>query len=300
MRTLNLIIVMVLVLTATVYTEDATVLPAKTLHVDADASTGFVSKGWNEHSERVNTPSATIVGATIGVSYGFTEWFTAAFDWSPGVTDTDLTSIDVGNDGNSAEEIYEGLGDFALKGRFQVVGHNAPIPSERFRVRVTPSVVIPFPGIDDKDALGAHTWGVGGDVSFDTLIADNFFVNIFSEVYLFPLRNQSKTNNQWEFSLEASPHYAVTIGTVSLAFALPVNWNVTQGHGESMLIDGISAHVLSLRPSLALRLTRPLAINIEIEYILPLYGKNNYIAHTITVKAPVNFNLAKNKEGEQR
>jgi hypothetical protein len=33
-------------------------------------------------------------------------------------------------------------------------------------------------------------------------------------------------------------------------------------------------------------------------YALPLYGKNNYAAHTITIKAPVYFNFAKNKGGK--
>jgi hypothetical protein len=298
MKTVTLFMAMIVIGTAAVYAEDAAVLPAKTLRLDAGTAIGFVREGWGKDGKKVDMPDAAIIGPTINVAYGFADWVTAVLDWTPGVTDTDLTSIDVGSDGNSAQEIYEGLGDFTLKGQFQIIGNNAPVSSERFRMRVTAGVVIPFPGIDDKDALGNHIWGMGGDVSFDTIITDTFFFNVFGEVFVFPVKNQSKTNNTWEFSLETGPHYALAIGTASLAFALPVNWSVSQENDERLLIDGLSSHVLTLRPSLALKLTRPFRINIEIEYAFPVYGKNNAITHTITVKAPVNFNFAKNKEGE--
>jgi hypothetical protein len=298
MKRFTLLISAVVVLTAAVYAEDAAVLPAKTLRLNTDASTGFVREGWDGNGKRVDAPDAVIIGAAIRVSYGFTDWFTTVLGWSPGVTDTDIARIDIGSDGNSAEEIYEGLGDFTLKGQFQIIGNDAAVSSERFRMRVTPGIVIPFPGIDDRDVLGNHAWGVGGDVSLDTFIAGNFLLNLFGEAYWFPIDNRSKTNNQWQFSLEAGPRYAVTIGTASLALALPVNWGVSQAHDKTIPADGISSYLLSLRPTLELNLTRPLRINIAIEYTCPLYGKSNYIAHTIKIKTPVNFDFANNKEVE--
>jgi hypothetical protein len=272
--------------------EDAAVLPMGTLRVDTDASTGFVSEAWDSGGRKTEAPDATIIGAAIRVAYGFTGWFTAALDWSPGVTDTDLTAIDIGSDGDGAAEIYEGLSDFSLKARFQIVGENAPLKSARFRMRLTPGMVIPFPGIDDKDASGNHTWGAGGEISFDTLLFDNFFVNARSDFYWFPLDTQSKMNNDWEMTLEAGPHYRIGIGAASLSLATPVHWKA------SLENDGVSSYLLTLRPALALKLTRPLAINIEIEYTFPLYGTNNYAAHTITIKAPVYFDFAKNKENK--
>jgi hypothetical protein len=295
-------LLMAAVWTAAVYAEDAATLPAKTLRLDAGTAIGFVREGWDEGGRKADAPDAMIIGARIGLSYGFTDWFTAVLDWSPGVTDTDLTAIDIGDDGTGDAEIYEGLGDFSLKWQFQIVGdkagsgnkedggdkNNARLSGGRFRMRVTPGIVIPFPGIGDRDALGNHTWGLGGDVSIDTFITDSFFLNMFSEVYLFPVDNKSGTNNKWEFSLEAGPHCTVTTGTASLVFSLPVHWSGAD----------VSSHLLTLRPKLALKLTRPFAINIEIEYACPLYGKNSYAVHTITIKAPVNFNFAKNKGRE--
>jgi hypothetical protein len=107
--------------------------------------------------------------------------------------------------------------------------------------------------------------------------------------------NKSGTNNEWEFALEAGPHYAVSIGSAGLAFALPVSWEMALGNDDSILSGGASSHLLAIRPSIELKLTRPIAINLGVEYTLPLYGKNRYAAHTITIKAPVNFNFAKNK-----
>jgi hypothetical protein len=280
------------------FAEDAVVLPAGVLRVDADATIGFVSEGWNFDGKKTDMPDAVIMGNALGTAYGFTEWFTAALDWMPGVADTDLTNIDIGNDGDGAAEIYEGLSDFSIKAQFQIIGNTGLIESRRFRMRLTPGLVIPFPGIDDKDSSGNHTWGVGGEVSLDTLFGDSFFVNTRSEFYWFPLDNKSKTNNEGELLLEAGPHYTVSIGGVCLAFELPVNWTMSLDNDNDIPTGGPVSYLLSLRPALALKLTRPFAVDIIVEYTIPLYGKNNYISHTIAIKAPVYFNLKKNK-GEE-
>jgi hypothetical protein len=287
-----------IIMVSLAFAEDAAVLPMRTLRVDADAAIGFVHEGWDTGSKKMDAPDAVIIGASIRVAYGFIDWFTAVLDWSPGVADTDLTAIDIGNDGDGAAETYEGLSDFSLRAQFLIIGDNAPVSSERFRLRFTPGLVIPFPGIEDKDVIGNHTWGIGGDVSFDTFIIENFFVNVFSEVYWFPIDNKSKTNNEWEVALEAGPHYAISIGGAGLAFELPVNWNMSLDNNTGIPADKLSSHLLSLRPALELKLTRPFAVTIGLEYTIPLYGKNNYAAHTITIKAPVYFNFAKNKGGE--
>jgi hypothetical protein len=297
-RIVILVMAALVVRSAAVYGDDATVLKAGTLRFDVAAAIGFVRKGWDGEGRKVDAPDAMIIGAAPGIAYGFTDWFTAAFDWSPGVTDTDLTSIDIAGDGDGEAEIYEGLSDFSFKAQFQIIGKNAPVVSERFRLRLAPGMVIPFPGISDQDSLGNHAWGAGGDASFDALLSDKFFVNLFSKVYWFPVDNQSGTNHDWEFALEAGPHYAVPVGSASLAFALPVNWEMSLGNDRSILNDGTSSHLLAIHPSIELKLTRPIAINIGVEYTLPLYGKNTYAAHTITIKAPVYFNFAKNK-GEE-
>ena len=276
------------------YAEDSGTLPAGTLRVDADASVGFVRERWDADGKKADAPDAMVIGAALGVSYGFSPWFTAAFEVA--LTDTDLTSIDIGSDGDGAAEIYEGLSDFYLKAQFQIAGAGGLLPSSRFRMRFTPGMVIPFPGIDDKDALGNHTWGAGVDVSCDMLITDTFFINVFSEAYWFPVDNKSKTNNEWEFVLEAGPHYSLALGGARVAFTLPVNWKVAPENAR--MVDGVSSHLLTVRPVLTLKLTRPFAVDIGIEYTLPLYGKNHYAAHTITVKAPVYFNFTKNK-GEE-
>jgi hypothetical protein len=281
---------------AAAYAEDATVLPAGTLRFDVVASTGFVRGGWDGDGKKADAPNAVIIGTTPGLAFGFTHWFTAVLDWSPGVTDTDLAGIDIGADGDGEAEIYEGLSDFVLKAQFQIIGDNAPIKTKRFRMRLAPGMVIPFPGIDGKDALGNHRWGAGGGVSLDALFTDTFFVNAFSEAYWFPAPT-GKSGTEWAFTLEAGPHYTITIGTVRLVFALPVNWKMAP---EMYHYNGAStapASLLSVRPALELKLTHPFAVNIGIEYTLPLYGKNNYAIHTITIKWPVYFNFAKKKEG---
>jgi hypothetical protein len=277
------------VMTFLVFAEDAAVLPTGTLRVAVDASTGFVRKAWDSGGKKIDAPDATIIGAAPGLAYGFTEWFTAVLDWSPGVADTDLTAIDIANDGDGAAEIYEGLSDFSLRAQFQIIGDNALAQSERFRLRLTPGLVVPFPGIDDKDASGNHAWGAGAEASLDSFFAEGFSANARSSLFWF-LDNKSKTNKDWELELEAGPKYAFAIGGAGIALALPINWDLSMESG-----GGVSSHLLSLRPALALKLTRPLAINIEIEYTLPLYGKNSYAVHAITIKTPMHF-VFKKKE----
>jgi hypothetical protein len=146
---------------------------------DTGTAIGFVREGWDGSGRKADVPDAIIIGARTGLSYGFTDWFTAVLDWSPSVTDTDLTAIDIGDDGTGDAKIYEGLGDFSLKWQFQIIGDkasngdkgdygdnksNTQLSGGRFRMRVTLGIVIPFPGIDDSDALGDHTWGLNDDV----------------------------------------------------------------------------------------------------------------------------------------
>jgi hypothetical protein len=290
MKQFILVLALGIVMAFPAVAEDAAVLPAGTLRVNTDASTGFVRKAWDSGGRKTDAPDATIIGAALRVSCGFTGWFTAVLEWSPGVTDTDLTAIDIGNDGDDAAEIYEGLSDFSVKARFQIIGDKAPLHSERFRLRLAPGVVIPFPGIDDKDGSGNHAWGAGSELSFDTLVTDSFFVNARSDFYWFPFDNQSKTNNDWELTLEAGPCYRFGVGGVSLSLALPVNWKAASEKG-----GGVSSHLLTIRPAVEMKLTRPFTVNIEVEYAFPIYGKNSYAVHTITIKAPVYFAFKKSE-----
>jgi hypothetical protein len=70
---------------------------------------------------------------------------------------------------------------------------------------------------------------------------------VISKVYWFPFDNKSKTNNEWEFTLKAWPHYTIVIGEASLAFALPLNWKVSPENDKGILIAGVSSHLFSLR-----------------------------------------------------
>jgi hypothetical protein len=275
------------------FAENAEVLPARTLRVDADADFGFIREGWDDDGKKTDAPDAVVAGTALGISYGFTEWFTAVFDWFPGLADADLIGVDFPDDGDGEVEIYEGLSDFSLKARFQVIGDSGLLKNQRFRLRLSPGIMIPFPGIDDKDALGNHAWGPGVEVSADAFIIDDLFINAACDFYWFPFDNKLKTNNEWELTLESGPHYRFGIGVVDFVVSLPINWKAAQGNGM-----GETSHLLTLRPALELKLTRPFTVDIGIEYAFPVHGKNNYATHTITIKAPVYFTFDKNNVKE--
>jgi hypothetical protein len=266
-----------------VFSEDAKALPEKTGEFSVTPGVSFFNKEWDGDREKHDVPDAEIFTFGFSLEYGFTDWFTAAFDWTPG--------WNIWSDGDGLAEQYEGFHDFSLEARFNIIGENAPVKASYLRLIVSPGVIFPFPGLDDEYKMGKNAWGFGGSVSFDTDIHKYFFLNVFSKFYFYPIENEEKVNHQWELILEAEPHFNIDIPYgMNLDIGLPVNFILDPEQKIDGTGNGMDTYILSLRPTVTLRLTHtPAPVEVGIDYAIPLIGKNAIAAHAITLKTTILF-----------
>jgi hypothetical protein len=274
--------VLAVIITANIFAEDAKVLSAKSGEFYVTPGVSFLSKAWDDDGERVDVPKTEIFYFGFGLEYGFTGWFSTAFDWK---------GWNIWSDGDGPAEAYEGFHDFSLEARFHLIGAGAPIKTSHFRLTAAPGVIFPFPGIDDDDKMGKNAWGFGGSLSFDTDINKYFFLNVFSKFYFYPIENEEKINHGWDLTLEAEPNFNLDISHgMNLAIGLPVNFTL----GPEQKIDGtgngMDTYVVSLRPTATLKLTHmSVPVEVGIDYAIPLAGKNAIVNHAISLKTSIFF-----------
>jgi len=131
----------------------------------------------------------------FAVEYGITSWITGAVQWAPGVNLWSDVDMPDGRDGR-----ITGSGDVLLGAKIQIVGREAPIQSELFRLAFAPGVIIPVPGRDFRDeltdsnprvaTLDHHVFGVGLRSFFDWVPNRFFYLNFYNEIRFFPQRGR--------------------------------------------------------------------------------------------------------------
>jgi hypothetical protein len=274
--------VLAVIMIANIFAEDAKALPAKSGEFYVIPGVSFFSKVWDDDREKADIPKHEVFYFGFGLAYGFTDWFSAAFDWK---------GWNIWSSGDGPAEAYEGFHDFLLETRFHILGDKAPIRTSHFRLTASPGVIFPFPGIDEDDKMGKNAWGFGGSVSFDTDINKYFFLNVFSKFYFYPIENEEKITYGWDLTLEAEPNFNVDIPYgMNLAIGLPVNFTLAPEQKVDGVGNGMDAYVLSLRPTVTLRLTHtPIPVEVGIDYAVPLIGKNAVVNHAISLKTSIFF-----------
>jgi hypothetical protein len=265
-----------------VLAEDAKALSAKSGEFYVTPGVSFFSKAWDGDGDKADIPETEIFYFGFGLEYGFTNWFSSAFDWK---------GWNIWSDGEGPLEMYEGFHDFSLEARFHLIGGSAPIKTSHFRLTASPGVIFPFPLIDADDKMGKNAWGFGGSLSFDTDINKNFFLNAFGKFYFYPIENEEKINHGWDLMVEAEPNFNIDIPRgMHLAIGLPVNVTFKPEQKIDGAGDGKDSYVLTLRPTVTLRMmhgTTP--IEMGVDYAIPLMGKNAVVNHAITFKTSVFF-----------
>jgi hypothetical protein len=274
--------VLAVIMTATIFAEDAKALSAKSGEFYVTPGVSFFSKAWDNDREKTDVSKTEIFYAGFGLAYGFTGWFSAASDWK---------GWNIWSNGDGPAEEYEGFHDFSLETRFHLIGDKAPVKTSHFRLTAAPGVIFPFPLIDSDDKMGKNAWGFGGSVSFDTDLNKYFFLNAFGKFYFYPIENEEKINYGWDLTLEAEPNFNIDIPYgMNLAIGLPVNFTLAPEQKIDGVGNGMDSYVLSLRPTVTLRMTHtPVPVEVGIDYAIPLMGKNAMVNQAITLKTSIFF-----------
>ncbi|MDR1247935.1 MAG: hypothetical protein LBK63_01405 [Treponema sp.] len=267
-----------------VFAEDAKNLDAWSGRFEVLPSLSFYSHGWDEDGEKQDVDKTEVLNAGVVLDYGFADWISASFKWSPG------WNVWAYVDGE-ADSGPEGFYGPALSGRFQIIGANAPVKTEHFRLALIPGVMLPFPMADADEKAGNNAFGFGGALSFDSDIGSMFFVNLFGEFYVCPIENKEDVKHGWNARFEAEPHFEIDLPRdVHLSAGLPAAFALAPEKEIKGSGDGQDSYLLSLSPNVAARFNgASVPIEFSVRYGLPLLGKNTLAAHSLTLGVAVYF-----------
>jgi hypothetical protein len=294
MKRLVVLITFCILNSALIFGEAARLPTAKTGKSETSFGFSFFPQVWDDSGDKEDISKAHVITVGERIEYSFTGYLSGVFDWSPG--ENILSSTD-----DSKNPAAKGAHDITLGIRVQIIGLNAPVKQEHFRLTVAPQVIIPFPNINlpfwkigTGDKRGNNAWGFGGNVSFDTDITEQFFLNLYGEFYAYPIENKVKVKHSWGAAFEIEPHFETRLtGGMGLRIGLPVRYALGPEKKINGLDSGLDSHLLSVSPVLAIHFDNiiPTLFNwgkrnpleLSLQYTLPILGKNTAALHTVVL-----------------
>jgi hypothetical protein len=305
-----------------VFAEDAKVMPARMGRVYLAPSFSFANKAWDKDSEKQDSTDGKgaikMFNLGFAVEYGIIDWITGAIQWAPGWnvwSDVDIA----GSDAN-----LKGVGDIFLGAKIQIIGTDAPVKNESFRLALGPGVKIPLPGPDfTEEAANAganqsftagkidrHTFGFGARTYFDYVINEMFSVNAYNEFIYYPLKVKAKKDSLdilragiapdadvaygFDLTFELEPHFDKSLGKGILFHAgLPVNYKFQPDiKVDGNKSDDTKTQALSLKPNASIFLTQlPLPLQFQFAYTVPLWGQNANATNSMVLQIRAYFKI---------
>ncbi|MDR2543659.1 MAG: hypothetical protein LBC80_09485 [Treponema sp.] len=213
-------------LTPALFADDAMVMPAGVGRFYVAPIFSFAPGAYDEKGklQKFDDGSVQVFNLGFALEYGVNSWITAAIQWVPGWT--------MWSDIEAASEIKKsntnGVADIFAGAKFQIVGANAPVVNEDMRFAVALGAIIPLPGPDfekeianvglGKDATLAnmdnHVFAAGARFAFDYIINDKFFINLYNETRLYPVKGDLKKHGPTLAGLPGGIAEEVYIGTM--------------------------------------------------------------------------------------
>ena len=213
MKKILLIGLALLVLGSGLFADDAKVMPGRVGRFYLAPVFAFAPGFFNENGVYENYAMGHVSVFNLGMAleFGIIDWITAAVQWAPGWTfNSNVTPVS-----GLPFTDTNGVADLLVGAKIQIIGENAPVKTKAVRFALTPGVSIPLPGPDyEKEGekfyqtslyfqsmgmLGSieqstaanmdrHVLGVGGRVYFDWVINDKFFLNLYNETFIYPVK----------------------------------------------------------------------------------------------------------------
>ena len=251
-----------LLLGSALFADDAKVMPTRVgrLYLSPSFVTG--SQAFDKDGDRKdmgNTVRMFNIGGAI--EYGIISWVTGAIQWIPGINVWSEIEPDTGS---SKARIFD-AGDIFLGAKLQILGKEAPVVTDKFRLSFGPGIKIPLPGPDGKkeaenmakgdaftaQSLDRHAFGLGLRSYFDYLVNDNFFINLYNEFIFYPIKKDldktglvgymtseslkpadvtGKVDYGYDLTFELEPVFTYPMAQgLQFSAGLPVNYKTTPG-----------------------------------------------------------------------
>ena len=199
--------------------EDAKVMPLRVGRIYLAPTLGFANGKFDSDgrydSYSSGEGSKKLFNLGLVAEYGITDWISGAIQWAPGWnvwSDVDK------NLGSKSDVNINGVADLFVGAKVQIIGEKAPVKTDMFRLSLAPGLKIPMPGsgfeeqaknIGKNDPVTAanidkHVLGTGVRFFFDYIINDNFFINLYSEFLLYPVKGDLKKSGLEGYGVAAA------------------------------------------------------------------------------------------------
>ena len=223
-------------------------------------------------SQKFDDGSLKLFNLGFALEYGIINWITAAVQWVPGWTPwSNIKAVTGMPDTNT-----NGVADIFAGAKFLLIGEQAPIKASVIRFALAPGVIIPLPGPDfekevekvmasEKATLGSmdnHVFAAGGRIYFDYVVNKNFFINLYNETIVYPIKQDlnkngptfamakagaaaamgnplimgidGEINYKYSLTFELEPVFSMPIADgINFSAGLPVNYNFKPAYGYS-------------------------------------------------------------------
>jgi hypothetical protein len=312
---------LLVVLAASVFADDALVLPKGVLRTYLTGAYAFASQEWDPDGDKVDfaafdSLSALNLGGAL--EFGVIDWISAAVQWAPGWTVWSATKNGLGAYDNL---LVNGPYNIFAGAKIQVVGPKAPVASEKIRLAAATGVKIPLKkpdadywteqltaNLSGEEWVASYNdkplWGLGARGYFDYVLNQMFYFNLYSEfIYYLGKANAneysldygltygtSELTVGYDLTLEAEPHFEMMLGDgLQLGAGLPVTLTMS----PELKVDGTAvadsnSYLLTISPNLSLFLMKfYIPLEFKLGYTLPLVGKNAYATNTLVLQVKV-------------
>jgi len=262
-----------LLLAPALFAEHANVMPARVGRFFLAPTFINIDQRFNTSGERTDedVPPTRMFNLGFALEYGITSWITGAVQWAPGVnlwSDVDrIPRPDLQPPGQSSSGTIGVAGDVLIGAKIQIIGREAPMQSDLFRVAFAPGLIIPVPGPDFNNELGNrtptvarldnHVFGVGLRSFFDWIPSQFFYLNFYNEIRFFPQRGRfrdlgfeqamqaemlrtfgiadiggNEVNFRYDLTFEIEPTFTYRLNDPLIAFevGLPFTYFFTPGY----------------------------------------------------------------------
>ncbi len=282
------------------FAEDAVTLPKGVLRTYLTAAYASGDQAFNAGGDKVDSNGIKAINLGTAIEYGVTDWISAGIQWAPGINVWSELKIAIPGDWT-----VNGISDLKLGAKVQIIGEKAPVQVQNIRLSVTPGIKIPLPGTDwAKQVENAtagdpavfndpaeHAFAFGGQLSFDYVISDAIFLNLFGEFMKYLPRKDAASNLYtyanfggeiydydygYALKLEFEPHYELALGAGKLSLGLPVTYEMSP---ETVTTDpfdtSADGYTLSLSPSASyFFMAGPIPLDLKLGYTVPVMGES--------------------------
>ncbi len=301
-----------------IFADDAKVMPAGVGRFYLVPTYSFASGEYlddGEYKEADETAKLFLLSAAL--EFGITDWITAAVQWTPGyILWSDTGVVLPPPFGFNNEVIVKGAYPLFAGAKFQIIGENAPVKNDQFRVAAALGAQIPMPTPDWEEQFDNYlagdeviipdayitaakpVYGIGARGYADYIFNENVYFNFYTEYIKyfereFDLEGFGETTYNFghKLTLELEPRYTTNIAEgVNFEAGLPLTTVMTpESEVDDVGMDDDS-YTFKIGPSAKFFFTKtPLPIELKAGYQLPLFGKNAVAQHAAYLQARVYF-----------